>query len=412
MIERLPAERALRICAVGNLDGIHTHSWLEYFVERGHDVHGISYYVPSRPPQGVTVHALRPSQQGKGSFPGRTRPGLAQSARRIVPPSVERLANLVRFRRAGLRRAVEQIAPDVLHGHFLVEHGFYATSAALHPYIVSAWGSDVLVEPRSFANRQIARFTASRADLVTANNRHMAREIVLKLGKERAWVQHIVLGVSQSFLDGAPPSVNARQAAGSPSDAMPPTVISTRSLDTPLYNIDVILRSFSRARARVPNARLIVAGDGRLRPELESLARELRLDDAASFVGSLEEPAFRDALARSHVFVSTPASDATSVALLQAMGAGAFPIVSDLPSQQELVENGVQGLRVAVRHETALAEAIVRALDDGELRRSAVERNRAFVEEYGVTEKNMAKMEAWYYRLAGRADEWTPPESM
>jgi glycosyltransferase involved in cell wall biosynthesis len=87
------------------------------------------------------------------------------------------------------------------------------------------------------------------------------------------------------------------------------------------------------------------------------------------------------------------------------MAVGCFPIVSDLPSQQELVEHGTQGLRVPVRDEAALAGAIVRALEDPELRRSAAERNRDFVEEYGVLETNMAKMEAWYYRLAGRAGE-------
>jgi glycosyltransferase involved in cell wall biosynthesis len=312
--------------------------------------------------------------------------------------------NLIRFRRAGLRRAVERVSPDVLHGHFLVEHAFYGTAAAFHPYVVSAWGSDVLVEPRSLANRQIARFTTSRADLVTGNNRHMAREIVLKLGKERAWVHHIVLGVSQSFLDGAQPSVNA-----SPDDSTPPTVISTRSLDSPLYNIDVILRAFALARERITDARLTIAGKGRLRPEFEALTKQLDLDGAVTFTGNLEEGEFRDALARSHVFVSIPSSDATSVALLQAMGVGTFPVVSDLPSQQELVENEVQGLRVAVRHETALAEAIVRALEDRELRRAAAERNRAFIEDYGITEKNMMKMEAWYYRLAGRTGDWAPP---
>jgi glycosyltransferase involved in cell wall biosynthesis len=112
---------------------------------------------------------------------------------------------------------------------------------------------------------------------------------------------------------------------------------------------------------------------------------------------------------QAHVFVSVPSSDATSVALLQAMAVGCFPIVSDLASQQELVEQGTQGLRVPVRDDRALADAIVRALEDAELRRAALERNRAFVEEYGVLETNMARMEAWYYRLAGRTEEWSPP---
>jgi glycosyltransferase involved in cell wall biosynthesis len=398
MIEPVAPRQRLRICVVGDLDGIHTHAWLRYFVARGHDVHGVSYYTPGRPPDGVAVHALRP---GAGGGPGRAAAGRAPLLARALPPGLRRLANLLRYRRAGLPRGVRDAAPDVLHGHYLVEHAFYATSARFHPYVASAWGSDVLVEPRSPFNRAIARFACSRADLVTANNRHMAREIVLRLGKERAWVQHIVLGVERDFLPPAGAGVNARAAENDRA----PTVISTRSLDAPLYNVDVVLRAMAAVLRRVPRARLVVAGDGRLRPRLEALARRLGLGEAVRFTGTLDHASFRDALLESEAFVSVPSSDATSVALLQAMAAGCFPIVSDLPSQQELVDHGANGLRVPVRDERALAEAIVRALEERELRREAVERNRRFVEEYGLLETNMARMEAWYYRLAGRAGD-------
>jgi glycosyltransferase involved in cell wall biosynthesis len=402
MIERVAPDRRLRICVLGDLDGVHTQGWLAYFVQRGHDVHGISYYVPARPPEGVRVHALR-AAAGGGSPPGRAaRPGLTVRIAQSLPIGIQRLVNLLRYRRAGLRRVVEEIAPDVLHAHYLVEHGLYGTAAGFRPYVLSAWGSDVLVEPqRSRLNRALARFALRRATLATANNRYMLREMVLKLGIERAYAQHVVLGVSREFLDGAPPSVNAQP----PDAGRAPVVISTRSLDTSLYNIDVILRAMARVRERVANARLVVVGEGRLRPQLEALAQRLGLGDNVTFVGFVSQNALRQALAGAEVFVSVPSSDGTSVALLQAMGVGAFPIVSDLPSQQELVEDGVRGFRVPVRDDAALGEAILRALDDHALRSAAVERNRVFVEDYGVTETNMARMEAWYYRLAGRADE-------
>jgi glycosyltransferase involved in cell wall biosynthesis len=291
----------------------------------------------------------------------------------------------------------------VLHAHYLVEHGLYGTSANFHPYVVSAWGSDVLVEAaNSSFSRALARFTVKRADQTTANNRYMAREMVLKLGVERAHVQHVVLGVSREFLESAAPSVNL----GPPDGQL--TVLSTRSLDKPLYNVDTILRAMARVRAHMLNARLIVAGEGRLRPQLEGLSRELRLGDSVTFVGQLPEEALRDAMSNAHVFVSVPSSDGTSVAVLQAMGAGCFPIVADLPSQQELVSNGEQGLRVRPRDVEALTAAIRTALESPNLRRSAAERNRAFVEEYGVLETNLSRMEAWYYRLAGRAGEYEP----
>ena len=46
-IEPVPGEQRLRLCVVGDLDGVHTQSWLRYFVERGHEMHAISYYPPA-----------------------------------------------------------------------------------------------------------------------------------------------------------------------------------------------------------------------------------------------------------------------------------------------------------------------------------------------------------------------------
>ncbi|MGB2693643.1 MAG: glycosyltransferase [Dehalococcoidia bacterium] len=404
MVDRVAPGHQLRICVLGDLDGVHTRAWLRYFVDRGHEVHGVSYYAPARPPEGVVVHALRPAPTRRGGRPDSigARPSLTVHLGRRLPSSLQRFIQLLRYRRAGLRRTVEQIAPDVFHAHYLVEHGFYGTAANYHPYVVSAWGSDVLVEAaNSRMNRSIARFALGRADLATANNRHMAREMVLRLGIERARVQHIVLGASRFFLERPGASVNAR----TPEPGHAPTVISMRSLDTPLYNIDVVVRALARVRSQVASVRLLIVGEGRLRPELERLVDRIELGDAVRFLGHLTPEQFRDALAEAEVSVSVPSSDATSVAVLEAMAVGCFPIVSDLPSQQELVEHGASGLRVPVRDEGALADAILRALEDREMRRGAVERNRTFVEEYGVLETNMARMEAWYYRLAGRATE-------
>ncbi|MCH7699666.1 MAG: glycosyltransferase, partial [Chloroflexi bacterium] len=341
---------------------------------------------------------------GGGRPASGARPGLASR----LPPGLRRLANLLRYRRAGIAAAVDEIAPDVLHAHYLVEHGLYATSANFRPYIVSAWGSDVLVDAAtSTLNRAIARFVLRRASLATANNRHMIREMVQKLGAAPADVQHIVLGVSREYIASAGRAID--EAAGH--DDRTPTVISSRSLDSPLYNVDTIIRSMMHVREQTPDAKLVVAGEGQLRPKLEALAESLGLRDTVHFAGQLSQEALQRAFIDADVFVSVPSSDGTSVALLQAMVAGTFPIVSDLPSQRELVDDGVSGLRVPVRDEQALADSIARALEDSELRRDAAEINRAFVNEYGVLETNMARMESWYYRLAGRTSEADPAAS-
>ena len=389
----------LRICVVGDLDGVHTHRWVRWFVEQGHEVHAVSYYRPQRPPPGVTVHVLTGGASAASA--GGTAPaGWRTAGRRLAeraPPSLWRLVNGLRYQRRGLGRTIDRVAPDVVHAHYVVEHGFYAALAGRRPLVVTAWGSDVLVEPRRWGlARAIARYAVRRADLVTSNNEYMARRMV-ELGAPAERVALVVLGAEAFFLGAPEASVNLRAAGETP-----PTVISLRSLDSRLYNVDVIVRAMARVRGRVPDVRLLVAGEGRLRPGLERLARRLGLETGVTFAGFLGRESLREALASAHVYVSVPRSDATAVSTLEAMAVGCFPIVSDLPSQEELVREGENGFRVPVGDAETLAERIVEALEKPELRRRALDLNRDLVRRKGLLEENMARMEALYRGLAGR----------
>jgi glycosyltransferase involved in cell wall biosynthesis len=301
----------------------------------------------------------------------------------------------VRYRRAGLARVLREIAPDVVHAHFLVEHGFYGAVAGIRPYVVTCWGSDVLVEPRrDHISGFIARWTARRADALTSNNRYMA-ERLSALGAREDQVHVVTLGADRYFLGEETASVNVRAEA--PGRAR--VVLSTRAHE-PLYNVGEIIDAFAIARERLPDTRLVIAHGGSLTASLR--ARAGPLGDSVEFAGFLDHERLRAAMHRADVFVSVPSSDGTSVALLQAMAAGSFPIVSDLPSQRELVDDGVNGFRAPLHDPRALADRIVSALMDADLRRRAVAINRALVEDRGLNEREMEKLEAIYHALARR----------
>ncbi len=57
----------LRIAVLGDFDGPHTRAWIQTFVERGHDVHAISYYAPLAELPGV--NAARPLQSSQRRRP-------------------------------------------------------------------------------------------------------------------------------------------------------------------------------------------------------------------------------------------------------------------------------------------------------------------------------------------------------
>jgi glycosyltransferase involved in cell wall biosynthesis len=389
-VEPAAASERLRIAVLADFDGPHARSWLRWFVERGHDVHAISYYPPAKPIEGVAVHALRDRLARPAAAAGAARSGASR-----MPRGLLRLAHGARYLRAGLRATVRDIAPDVLHGHFVVEHGFYGALARFHPYVVTAWGSDVLVEPnRDRASKTIARWTLRHADLTTSNNAYMADRMVV-LGAPRERVQLVVLGADAFFLEGRERSVNVR----APGPDEPAVILSTRAHE-PLYNINEIIAAYDRVARRRAGARLVVAHGGTLTPRLQRQAAAS--SGRVEMLGFISRDDLRSAMHEAQVFVSIPSSDGTSVALLQAMAAGCFPIVSDLPTQREWIEAGVNGFLVPLHRPDLLAERIRQALDDDALRRAAAERNEAIVRERGLNEHEMAKMEHHYLRLAGR----------
>jgi glycosyltransferase involved in cell wall biosynthesis len=391
-IERVAPSERLRIAVLADFDGPHARAWLRYFIDRGHDVHAVSFYPARAAIEGATMHALRPGQRDESV---RAKETPRPTAFTRMPRSLQRLAHAARYRAAGLRRTLDRIAPDVFHAHFLVEHGFYGALAGVRPFVVTAWGSDVLVEPqRDAIARQIARWTIARADAVTSNNAHMAR-CIGELGALPAKVHVITLGADRYDLERSDGSVNRSD----PDPMRAPVIISTRAHES-LYNIGEIIEAHGMVAREHPDVRLVIAHSGSLTPELRAgaAASGARVD----FTGTLARAAFRDALADAEIFVSVPSSDATSVALLQAMAAGAFPLVSDLPSQHEWITHGSNGFLAPLHDPPALASLIERALGDALLRRSAAEANRRVVEERGLNETQMAKMEAIYYALARR----------
>ena len=78
----MTAGDSLRLCVLGDLESIHTRRWLEPFVERGHEVHAVSYYPPAATLDGVNVHALTGRGKKRGRPVGMEEPRRPPSCRR------------------------------------------------------------------------------------------------------------------------------------------------------------------------------------------------------------------------------------------------------------------------------------------------------------------------------------------
>jgi glycosyltransferase involved in cell wall biosynthesis len=140
----------------------------------------------------------------------------------------------------------------------------------------------------------------------------------------------------------------------------PPVILGVGRL-TQQKDFPTLLRAFAEVRRRRA-ARLMILGEGEDRDELTSLAAELGVSDDVAL------PGFQDNamayMAGSRLFVLSSAWEGLPTVLIEALAAGARVVSTDCPSgPREILQDGRLGALVPVGDSSALAEAMVVALD-------------------------------------------------
>ncbi|GIX23099.1 MULTISPECIES: glycosyltransferase [Caldimonas] len=341
---------------VADATSVHTRRWVGAIAQRGFRCSVISRLDGEVP--GAQVHALN-------TPPGRW-PWFA------ALPRVRALAG--------------QLQPDLVHGHYLTSYGFWAASLGRHPLVLSAWGSDVLVSPRhSRLVRALTGWTLRRADLVTADSRDMLEAIAAY--RPRAALHQVLWGVDTTKFVAVHKT------------ATPLRLVSLRNWE-PNYRIDLVLHAAAQLRERRPGLsfELHLCGGGPLEAELRAQAQALGVDGVVRWHGRVDEDRLAEIVRNAHLAVSVPESDATSVALLEAMAAGLAVIVSDLPANRQWVD-GRGGRLVPAGDGQALAQALVELAADVQTLEAMGRHNRRRVVPEVSRDEQMDRMAALYREL-------------
>lgn len=142
-------------------------------------------------------------------------------------------------------------------------------------------------------------------------------------------------------------------------DAGVPLIIGVGRL-TPQKDFPTLLRAFTKVRAARP-ARLILLGDGPLRPELIQLARQLGVSSDVDFAGVV--PDVIPWLARASLFVLSSRYEGLPNALIEALAAGCPVVSTDCPSgASEILMGGQLGSLVPIGDDEAMAHAMMTRL--------------------------------------------------
>jgi glycosyltransferase involved in cell wall biosynthesis len=367
----------MRICYLANASSVHTNKWVRFFVNRKHEVHVLSF--ESAQIEDATVHVLKlPVLVKNATYP-------------LKIASVYRIQTLIR-----------RIKPDILHAHFVTNYGLFGALCNFYPFVLTAWGSDILVPPDarflSKIKRPIAKFALSKADLITCDAEHM-KDAMKRLGVSPEKISLIRFGIDTKKFSPRQKSEKLKARLGI-NDS--PTVISLRNLN-PLYDVESLVKSAPLVLKEITATKFIIAGKGSEEEELRELTKSLGIADSVKFIGFVQNDELPRYLNTMDVYVSTSLSDAgIAASTAEAMACGLPVIVTDVADNKKWVEDEVNGFVVPIKDPKSLAEKIIYLLKNEDIRKQFGKISRKIIEDRNDYYKEMEKMEEIYTHLVQR----------
>ena len=165
--------------------------------------------------------------------------------------------------------------------------------------------------------------------------------------------------------------------------------------------VDVLLRAFARVVRSIPEARLLIAGEGPARDGLVRLSGELGLNGHASFVGHIAHEKLDSVLADAWVqVVPSRWSEPFGNVAAEAMMRGTAVVASSTGGLARLVRDGENGYLVAPNDVEQLAEVVGRLLRDRELCEQLGRRGRQLAERTLAESSYLTRLEGLYDAVA------------
>lgn len=283
-----------------------------------------------------------------------------------------------------VKNLFDAISPDLIHVHYISSYGVVAAFAAdKFKKIITIWGSDLLLARKNPILRYLIDKALFKFDWVNVPSKFSA-EILYKIGLNPSKV-----GVFQYGID-----IDECERFRVEKSENEIRLFSNRMWGE-VYNIDLIVSAFKLAYEKNKSLVLILAGGGD--EQATKRIRELcEGHPAIKIVGKLPRKELLQELWRSQLFISVPKSDGMPLSVLEACYCGCFPILSDLPPNREILENGV-GIIDSTLTVESLSEAILSAAKI--FRKSDLNINHNFIDQKASYHKNMIKVENEYAKL-------------
>lgn len=305
------------------------------------------------------------------------------------------------FTRSRMRKLIRFLR----EGEYSVIHTHLTSANILGGVIGKITGTPVISSLHSTAvDPKLAYFLRDNLEL-----------LILRFAKK-------VIGVGQSVVDAYQPklgreviclpnAVNENEGLSAEERAALRTQIGLDSAQPTLITVgrlshdkavDDLLRAFALILQQVPDAALLVVGDGVERPALESIAKDLQLGRQVFWLGMRDD--VPQLLSVSDIYISASRREGLPLSLLEAMMASLPMVVTDVGEVAALVADDA-GILVPHSDPARLAEAALRVLALPDLGKTLGEAGLARAKEHYAVERWFARQMDIYAEVMSKKRE-------
>ena len=380
-----------------------TRSWLRHWTENGHETHLISTF-PCLPPPGLTSFHELPvafnrmaGAQATNTTEVPTRGRLVGPFRAVLRPLRYVLGpfTLLRYQNP-FRQLVENIKPDLVHALRIPFEGMLASATPRRiPLIISIWGNDITLHARSFfLMAWLTRMTLRRADGLVAD---ASRDILL--GQDWGFRGPTLTVPGSGGIRYDEIFAANRESALFPEELPDaPIVVNPRGHRPGSLRQDVFFQSIPIVLEKFPKTVFVcppLAGDAQARGWVSALG----ITANVRLWPLLSQRQLWALYKKAQVYVSPSVHDGTPNSLLEAMACGCFPVTGDVESLREWIAPNINGILVDATNPRRMADAVIAALENEDLRRKAAGQNAELIAARADYARCMQKVEQFYREI-------------
>ena len=353
----------MKICFLAASNSIHSHKWINFFANMGHEVIWISL-VPA------TIKVSNNIEYYEFTS------GIFSSIYKV-------------------RKLILKLNPDIVHIHYLGYYALLGLFSGAKCIVSTPWGSDINVGKKSFFKRQILSRILKKSKLFTCDAYYM-RDELKKFNVPHEKIHIINFGIDSKKFFKQERNLKVLEKFNI-SDEL--TIISLRNFE-PVYDIKTLIYAAKIILKEIPTVRFLLVGKGTLENELKQMVQSLGISNSVHFTGFVDNQLLPSLISSSDIYVSTSLSDAgIAASTAEAMSCEIPVVVSDSAENDKWIDDKVNGFLFSTKNHVQLAKILINLIKDQTLRGKVGKEGRNVIVNKNDYKNEMKKMNDLYLKL-------------